>query len=87
MAAQIDLCPERQQGQRWATVTPADSTPQPYRFIALQNATATGGTVTFTDAIGTVVIIYLAPGQLMMCRPNIIKAAGTTVTTISGMIQ
>jgi hypothetical protein len=87
MAAQDDKSVGTLRGAKLAVITPSDATPQPFRFVAIHNATATGGTVAITDDDDVAITLYLAPGQVLDCRPKLIKAAGTTVTLLVGFKQ
>jgi hypothetical protein len=84
MAAQDDKSPGNEEGSLLHTVTTDNATPQPFRFIAIHNATATAGFVALTDAAGFDDVVYLTAGQVLVCRPIIIKTTGTTVTKIIG---
>jgi hypothetical protein len=87
MAAQDDKSTGTLRGAKLAVVTPSDATPQPFRFVALHNATATAGTIAITDDDDVAITLYLVAGQVLDCRPKLIKAAGTSVVTIVGFKQ
>lgn len=84
MAAQDDKCPGVIHGLKLAPITLHDSNVQAFKFVAIHNNTATGGTVAITDDEDTAVTLYLAAGQVISVRPKLIKATGTTVATLVG---
>ena len=83
MAAQDDKSSGIVEGSEWATITPHDTNPLPFKPIAVHNGGATGGTVVAIDAAGNTSTFYLAAGQTQVMRPVIITTA-STATPILG---
>lgn len=87
MSDQVDYSPGIEVGSRMVPVTPNDTVVQANRFIALHNATTTAGSIAITDQYNNAVTLWLVGGQTINCRPRLVKVAGTTVGTITGILQ
>ncbi len=84
MAAQVDLATGVIEADSVAAVVLHDTNVQAFRFVAIHNNTATAGTVAITDNDDNAATLYLAAGQVIKCRPKLIKSTGTTVATLVG---
>jgi len=84
MAIQDDKSPGVQQGDSWITLTTHDTNPLPFKPVAIHNGSATGGLIVAKDGDGNQSTFYLAGGQTLYIRPNIITTA-STVTNIVGL--